>query len=229
MEIYAVNLNTSLDYNNYIKLLLLTPDEKQVKIKRYLKFEDAQRSLVAEILVRYIIQNKLGIRNRDIVVAKNQFGKPYLVNVDNFHFNISHSGNWVVCAIDDFSIGIDIERIQAVDLSIAKRFFSEEEYIDLLEKPVSCRTSYFFELWTLKESYIKADGRGLYLALNKFAFRVYDNGILFKNLESQEKYFFNQYDIDTGYKMAVCAKKNSFAERPCVYSLDGLKQLVLNS
>jgi len=229
MEIFAVKLNELLDKHSYLQLLSVLPNEKQNKIKKFVRFEDAQRSLIGEVLIRYIVNNKLGINNNDIVITKGQYGKPYLKEINGFHFNISHSGCWVLCAIDNYPIGIDIENIQSIDLNLAEQFFAKEEYNDLLEKPASQRISYFYELWTLKESYIKANGKGLYLDLNSFSFKIHNNTIYFKNKSEKENFYFFQYNIDTDYKMAICAKQDSFTNQVIEFSLNSLKELVFKT
>jgi 4'-phosphopantetheinyl transferase len=50
-----------------------------------------------------------------------------------FHFNISQSGNWVVCATDNHPVGIDIEQIQPIDFQIVNSYFSKKEIQDFRE------------------------------------------------------------------------------------------------
>ena len=127
----------------------------------------------------------------------------------DFHFNISHSGDWVVLATGPSPLGIDVERIKDIDLDIAKRFFSGREYDDLMLKPDEERFSYFFNLWTLKESYIKAVGKGLSLPLDSFSMVMEDNRITIKT-ESDDNRFFRQYPVAAGYKLSICASGDSF-------------------
>jgi 4'-phosphopantetheinyl transferase len=81
----------------------------------------------------------------------------------------------IVCLVDGAGrrIGVDVEathRRLAADL--AERCFSPAEIRTLLALPVEMQSSRFFEYWTLKESYIKARGLGLALALDRFSFFV---------------------------------------------------------
>lgn len=89
-------------------------------------------------------------------------GKPYFREIPLF-FSISHSGNYVLCAVDEREIGADIQRIQSVDVGkLAGRFFSEPERM-LLERCGSDgeRKRLFFELWTRKEAWGKLTGEGV--------------------------------------------------------------------
>ncbi|MGE2643814.1 4'-phosphopantetheinyl transferase family protein, partial [Escherichia coli] len=117
--------------------------------------------LIADLLVRSLIIRKYSISNEEIEFKNNLYGKPYLHNFSNFEFNVSHSGDWVVCAVDKFSIGIDVELIKPIEFEIAKSFFAEAEYNDLLSIEPLRKLDYFYDLWTIKESYVKVLGEGL--------------------------------------------------------------------
>jgi 4'-phosphopantetheinyl transferase len=135
----------------------------------------------------------------------NEYGKPCILEPKDIHFNISHSGDWVVCAIDNKPIGIDVETIKPIDLNIARRFFTVEEYNHLMKKDEYNRIRYFYMLWTLKESYIKAIGKGLKIPLNSFSFTI-ENGNV--NINTQNEFgpcFFYQKEIDNNHIISVCA------------------------
>ena len=139
--------------------------------------------------------------------------RPILKNQNDLQFNLSHSGIWVVCAVDNLPVGIDVERIQPIDLDISKNYFSPDEHQDLLAK--DDKYAYFFTLWSLKESYIKIVGKGLSLPLNSFSIKFFGiNDIRIKEENRLlENIFFSQYEIDKNYKMAVCASHNKFPNR----------------
>ncbi len=116
-----------------------------------MQYADAQRCMFGELLVKYGIKKRFNINQVDFNVT--EYGKPYVSKYTNIHFNISHSGDWVVCAINDEIIGIDIEQIKPIDINIAKRFFSEHEYHSLLLVGRDKKEEYFYRIWTLKELY----------------------------------------------------------------------------
>lgn len=208
MEIYAVRSNHIIDSYNFNILLNFLSDEEQHKINKYLRKEDSQRGLIGKVLIRSLVSNRYKIKNQDIDFGANKFGKPYYKLDKDFHFNISHSGQWVTCAVDNSSIGIDVERITDIDFSIAERFFSKEENRDLMKLDEKKKSGYFFDLWTLKESYIKAKGEGLSIALDSFSIRKTDKEIDING--SDRVYYFKQYDINDNYKFSVCAVNNNF-------------------
>ncbi|MHB8170251.1 MAG: 4'-phosphopantetheinyl transferase family protein [Thermincolia bacterium] len=57
-----------------------------------------------------------------------------MTNYKGFQFNISHSGDLVVCAVDYQPVGIDVELIDKPHLEVAERFFTRDEYRDLISK-----------------------------------------------------------------------------------------------
>ncbi len=186
VEIFIVKLLKQLDPQVFNELILSIPKERQDRIRLFSNYKDAQRSLVADIIIRNIIYKKLNIAWEKILIETNDTGKPLLKNNKDFHFNLSHSGKFIVCAINDSPIGIDIEKIRPVDMDVAKNFFSQQEYNDLLKKTKEEKLSYFYGLWTSKESYIKAGGKDL-----------------------SDDYFTKQYNIDPDYKLSVCSKNKN--------------------
>lgn len=198
LKIRAVKLNE--DPMQFYGLVLNSVDEdKQNRIKGYVQIEDARRSLLGELMVRLEIMEDLHIKNEDIHFYYNSYGKPFLKGLKNYHFNISHSGEWVVCVFNQ----------SPIDLEIASRFFAKKEYDDLMERREEERLSYFYDLWTVKESYIKALGKGLTIPLNSFSIDVQFNNICMFGMNNKE-WGFQRYNIDPKYKMTVCAKTDQF-------------------
>lgn len=228
MDVYAVNLAGTLDNETYNRLLLHVSAEKRARIPRFYRQEDRIRGLMADILARSIIIRKTGMANHDIEFYTNDYGKPFLKNRDDLHFNLSHSGSWVVCAVDKHPIGVDVERIQSIDLDISKNYFSPDEHQDLLA--MEDKYSYFFTLWSLKESYIKIVGKGLSLPLNSFSIRFSGSDEIRIKEEDRllDNIFFTQYQIDKDYKMAVCAYRKEFPNTVQVKTMHQLAEEFLN-
>lgn len=206
IKVYAVNILDEIAEEHYKNLLSYVSPEKQARIQKFRFQEDAKRSLYGDLLTRYLICTNLGINNDQIKFITNQYGKPYLKGFSQFDFNISHSGDWVVCAVSDKGIGIDVEQIKPVNLHIAKRFFSKTEYIDLTAKPVSLQEDYFYNLWTLKESYIKYKGKGLSMPLDSFAFVIHEDKIELTS-QDRDKLYFKLNFLDHAHKAALCSER----------------------
>lgn len=205
IELYAVKTPTYIENLLYEELLHSISLKKQKRILMYVKQEDAYKALIADMLIRTIICSKYSnIKNHELTFNYNMHGKPSVENI-YFPFNVSHSGDWVVCAVHRLPIGVDIEKIQPIDLSIAEHFFTKKEYEYLFQmKNHEQQLNYFYRIWTIKESYVKAIGKGLSVPLNSF--KISEDGAQVAN------WFIKQYMIDELYCLSVCAKTNEFPE-----------------
>ena len=220
IEIYAVRLPDHIEEEHFNNLIERLPEDKQVSAKRFVRTQDALRMLTGEMLTRSAINKSTKIPIGEMVFASNKYGKPYVENVKDVHFNISHSGEWVVCGVDAEPIGIDIQIIKSIKLKIAERFFSQDEYSDIVAKDENERTDYFYDLWTLKESYIKAVGRGLTIPLHTFTIQIGSSGISFKSPSGEDGFYFKQYEIDKLYKLSVCASNKDFPDSVALMSFE---------
>lgn len=206
MKIYAVKI-LNINEKKVNDICLSINSEKRCKVEKYINKKDKIKTLVGEVLIRTIIAKKVRIKNKNITFGKNKYGKPYLKEYPKFKFNISHSGEFVVCAVDDKYIGIDIQKVEHIEYKeIAKIFFTLSEYNCILKRNLDNQLNKFYDIWTLKESYIKCYGQGLSMPLNSFSVDI-DK---YKNIKVTinnkfNKYVFKQFDIEVGYKMAVCS------------------------
>jgi 4'-phosphopantetheinyl transferase len=215
LKVYGVSIEEN-DINDemFDGFLNIVSPEKRQRIQRFKRKEDIVRALIGDILARYTISNATGFSLEELIFTKNAYGKPLLkYPTEDIHFNISHSGKWVVCAIDERPLGIDIEKIKTVEFDIAKRFFSEQEYQDLMKKEVVEQLDYFYDLWTLKESYIKYVGKGLSMPLNSFTINMTADSINLNSVENTTQIYFQQYDFDIEFKCSLCAEQGSAQEK----------------
>ena len=119
--------------------------------------------IVSDHLARYAVSKHLNINPKQITFCYGKHGKPLLPN-GNAYFNISHSGSYIVCCVDDLPCGIDIEIIKQRKLNTSKRFCTENElqYIDNSEN----KNIALVEIWTKKEAYFKSFGCGIATCLS---------------------------------------------------------------
>ncbi|MBE4938163.1 4'-phosphopantetheinyl transferase superfamily protein [Bacillus cereus] len=181
-------------------------------MKRLLNSCDVNRTLIGDLLIRSLICQKYKINNEEIRFKYNEYGKPFVENFSDFHFNLSHSGEWVVCTTANFNVGIDIEKVSEIEaLKLAKEFFSADEFYDISNMNSDEQINYFYDLWSLKESYIKTIGKGLYTPLNSFSIKKESRAlILYKNIP--KNFYFKQYNIDPNYKLSACATRDEFPQ-----------------
>jgi len=131
------------------------------KIVRY-RFERGKwLSAGAGLLLNNMLMER-GLRERDMEYSYGEHGKPLFGNHPNLHFNLSHSGTLVACALGDAPVGVDVQQIVKLRRSLVNYTMSEAEIsrLDAMES-VKDQELFFTQLWTLKESYAKATGRGL--------------------------------------------------------------------
>lgn len=190
MQLYICKTTDFFDLS-YLELL---SKERQNRVNKYLYLEDKIRSLVAGLMLKYTLKDK--VEN----IEYNEYGKPYLKG-ENIHFNLSHSGDYVLLAIDEFEVGVDIEKISTIKQKVADKYFTLEENSWLRENN---ENENFYYLWTGKESVIKAKGQGL---KNTKTFSL----LPIKNCIHEimgEQYFLNWAKIED-YVYCVCSKTNS--------------------
>jgi len=153
-----------------IKLLLdYVSVEKRKRVKLFRHVRDAQVTLLGDIMARIELSKMTGLSNNQLSFFKNEFGKPFLSNVIDIHYNISHSGVYVVCAVSNTQIGVDIELIKSIDINIAKRFFSPDEINYVFYPSDEQQYERFYQIWTMKESQVKWEGMGLSKNLRSFS------------------------------------------------------------
>lgn len=199
MRIIKKKIDYNLSREDFLKLLDNLNDNDKEKILRYKKYEDSLRSLYGKLLLK----DELDLK--ELNLSYNKYGKPYLKDeYSNTHFNISHSGEWVVIAIDNVPIGIDIQEVTNIDIKIAKRFFSSEESEYIFSLDEENRIDAFFKLWSLKEAYVKAEGKGLSIPLNSFTIDISgDTPILGQDKNSKRCEFYTD-KVGEDYFMSIC-------------------------
>ena len=105
-------------------------------------------------------------------IKRTPLGKPYFPRED-VHFSISHTKNYVFCAIGEHPIGIDAEELDRdVRLSLAEKFLSPGELKQFQNAPDKKRALLTF--WVLKEAAGKCTGEGLQLWPNHTDFALED-------------------------------------------------------
>ncbi|PMO05054.1 4-phosphopantetheinyl transferase [Vibrio splendidus] len=166
----------------------LTADEI-AKVERYRMPSSQIQALYVRNYLRKVLSRYSDLMPEAWRFEYGEKGKPSLVVEQQLktglNFNISHSKEHLliaVCQIEgkQVQLGVDIEHARSstnID-SIMKHYFSDKELADLLELSKEEQRERFFDLWALKESYIKATGKGLATSLRSFSFE-------FSNLTEQ--------------------------------------------
>jgi len=156
---------------------LLSPEERAAR-GRFRFAPDQQLYRVAHAMVRTGLSHyEPQRRPEDWSFVVNAYGRPDVSEglAPGLSFNLSHTSGLVACAFTRGApVGVDVEFVdrKSATSDIADRFFAQSEVEALRRLAPNLQRSRFFDYWTLKESYIKARGRGLSLPLGKFAFTL---------------------------------------------------------
>lgn len=216
VKVYACYINDLPDPQLDKTVLKDLPQNRIEKILKQHKIESRKQSLGAGLLLKYVL-SKYGTDSSYIKTGTN--GKP---EVQGLHFNISHSNDIVICAVSENDIGCDIEKISTANLSIAKRFFTENEFKYIESFSGKDADNEFYRLWTAKESFIKMTGEGLSRPLKSFEVQCIPKMQIIINEELYPCYI-KEYQIE-GYKLTVCAKEDFFENEIEVLSPNKLFQ-----
>ena len=90
---------------------------------------------------------------------RTPLGKPVFPAHPDLHFNLSHSGRFALCALDEQPVGVDIECIRPHHPKLAQRICSPKELVWLENQ--NNTLSALCQLWTGKEALAKYRGTGL--------------------------------------------------------------------
>jgi 4'-phosphopantetheinyl transferase len=173
------------------------------KLRSYRGEAGKLRSLAAGLLLKTLF-NERGLPASGI--AYGEFGKPYIEGGP--FFSISHSGDYALLAADDFPVGIDIEKWTDRDYPALARTAFHRDEAAAVERNPSARV--FFDLWTLKESYIKMLGRGLAEDMTGFCVSIHKNIAI---LNRDPSLYLRLYDCFEGYSIALCSSRSTWPDR----------------
>lgn len=207
---YAFNVKGIENLEDISDLTCFLSMDRKKKIEKYYFVKDKIRSVFAEVILKYALYERYNLDYRNIEIKHAKYGKPFLANNSGIFFNLSHSGNWVLCGVGDYKLGIDVQQVKDSTLMISKRFFSKEESEYIESQPVENRSKSFCKIWTLKESYVKCIGKGLGISFDTFNFRFIDEGIqLYLDNNLNQDFLFRTYSLDDEHLMALCVSANS--------------------
>lgn len=171
------------------------------------KAEDRKTEhILGRRLLSYGLREEYG---KDYIVEQSEGGKPYIPEAPYIHFNISHTKGMVVCGISEKEIGVDVEYIREAKEAVIRRICSKEEkeYIFGVENiNLKERGIRFTRIWTLKESYIKAIGKGLAFSLKEISFFLEDRekNVIISNIPDWNYY---QFMLRGKYIVSVCEEQ----------------------
>lgn len=148
--------------NQLIKHL---PERLVKRNNKFHRVQDRLRNLIGLLLFRNLYKLEFGDNPNLELLNSTKLGRPYMPG-HTFDFNISHSGKFVVCVLSPANkVGIDIEACKKVPLEDFQNTMNDVQWGTIHRSADPFTT--FFKYWCMKESVIKADGRGLSIPLTE--------------------------------------------------------------
>lgn len=186
----------------------LAPDERE-RAGRFVFQPDRKRFIAARGILRELLGSYLGTSPAKIAFKYGSKGKPFLAEKSGepgLEFNISHSRDIGLFAFTrGRRVGVDVEFMRA-DFGgeeIARRYFAEEEVLELQSLPPTSRETGFFLCWTRKEAYIKAHGDGLSIPLKSFHVSLTPDRPAILKIKDSVPWTLRSIDPGAGYAGAV--------------------------
>ena len=196
IRLYAADIEQLNNTELFNRLLAEVDEERRAKVNRLIPEKGKRLSLAAGVLERLALKDA-GLT--EYTIEKRENDKPYIAGRDDVFFNLSHSGEMVICAIAPVEVGCDIELIKEDRPKIAQRFFTEEE-----QQFSSVSKENFYRMWTLKETFMKVTGKGLQLPMRDYSINVAEEIKITQNVDDRQ-YFFKEIFDFLGYACSVCA------------------------
>jgi 4'-phosphopantetheinyl transferase len=195
INIFFTSFTDPLEQSFFSYYLSLLPEELKERNSRYIRWQDRQLHLFGKLLLIEALKTHRVETDIWNYVAYNSYKRPYL-KLHDIDFNISHSGSFVTCAIGkNIRVGIDIEENKNVNLKNFRSVMSPEQWDEINNSNYPLKE--FYKYWTIKESVIKADGRGFLIPLDKL--KVINNTVQYET----KLWFVQELEITSGYNAAL--------------------------
>lgn len=207
LQLWRIHLNnTTGDPNTYRQYLSTSELDRS---DRFRAPQVRLQFVVARACLRILLGNLLNLPPHRVPITLSAYGKPETTEIGNPpFFNVAHSRDTILIALSGSgSVGVDLEYLDRDTdiLEVARHSFTELELgqITQISNPFAQRQA-FFRCWTRKEAVLKADGRGLSLALNSIEVPVHAPAasipVLIASAESPNTWFVT--DIALGQEIA---------------------------
>lgn len=142
-----ININELTDEQYRREMDFLCPQKRERVLKMHFD-EDKKRSLAANLAARRAAADFLGVDEDEVKITCDSNGKPLC---DGCFVSLSHSGDYAVCAVSSFPVGVDIEKNRNVNPKLIEKICVSED-----EKKYASDARSLLTLWSVKEACFKA-------------------------------------------------------------------------
>ncbi|MBZ5678116.1 MAG: 4'-phosphopantetheinyl transferase superfamily protein [Acidobacteriia bacterium] len=205
------------DARHLARAMTLLSDAEKNRCAAFHMEKHAAEYALSHAMLRLALSEYAPVRPEQWQLLTGEKGKPEIAApaLDTpLCFNLSHTDGFAVCVAGRFRhLGVDVENMnrRTSHQELAQRFFAPAESEYLRSLPPSLQREAFFRIWTLKEAYIKADGRGLSIPLDSFCFRFPTENPAQVALESNaqsnpDHWSFFEFRHGEDYRISIGAK-----------------------
>ena len=239
IHLWIVRFEACRDESLLRQYMGLLSKEELIRYKGFLFAEQQHSFLISRILLRTVLSQYLGKMPQHINFVYGVNGKPGLAFSETplhcLSFNLSHTKCMAILAVSTgVDIGIDIEfKDCAAPTQTVLRYFSTDEIKYVIESPAHLQACYFWELWTLKEAYLKCLGLGLSVPLDAFNFNlIKPNMIEIKTASTWKddpgKWWFAQWEPSPQHIASLCIQREHLNGSPtiCAYDIVPLSKVI---
>jgi 4'-phosphopantetheinyl transferase len=223
-HIFACKLTSKITPAHITPFANLIAEHKRKLLDKEFLQKKAVASLFSDLLLRYVLSQFSVELARKAIIKRSSNGKPYLAGTGRgVHFSISHSYPWIICVVASSRVGSDIERERPLKKNIPQRFFTQNEQSLLSDNGLSSeqKKKLFFTLWTLKESFAKAQGTGIFKVLKNSEIRriAKNKFVVVKNGKILRNYLLYSVKWEKSFYAGLCLKTKKLIFKPEMISV----------
>ncbi len=156
-EVNIVNCSCFSEHELFLEGMGRLSCYRQKKVNQAKSPQAKYQRLAAGVLLDFLLRER-GLAEKDMEYTKDSFGKPIFANRSDLYFNLSHSGDWAICALSDETVGADVQVISDYSPRVAARCFAKQDAHRLSRLTGEEQKREFTRLWVQKESCVKYFG-----------------------------------------------------------------------
>ncbi len=224
-----VLLTRDISLSHCSSLLHLLSFDEQKKYSLYMDITRRYQYALTHIMKRLILSSYIAIKPENWCFSIGKYGKPEISNESlplRLVFNISHTQGCSVIVVGTSSmLGVDIESYtRRIPLAVVPYWFTSDEILTINESQKHNNPMIFWRLWTLKESFLKAQGIGIHQTMNGYHFQLINNRWML--YDSAEKAYaidwnFTNTTVEDKYSISIASNDKSTSQREIRF-FDGL-------
>lgn len=172
-----------------------------------MQIQNGDQHGTAELLLNRSLERCTNVQT-PVQYHRNEHGKPYLTDAPETYVNWSHSGDYVLCAVSDSEVGIDLQKMdREPGKNLIRKVLTLLEQRAYEQMDPEHQKKRFYEYWSVKESFLKALGTGFYTSLARFQVNFEEGNPVIEQQINTKSYACQLLDFrESDYVAAVCVE-----------------------